>query len=166
MHKIFKIAIFLMFIKYQAFSQTIVAYNISPLSASVNSNYKIDYTIGLNVQQTDNKIFFNSNIFSFFNKNSQNDYNSDIFNNLIVECFPNPATDYVNIIVSSKLKFSTIKINLYNSNAQKQQCSWNYSKNNNFYKIFIDLQNQNPNTYIIEVIFDNKFQKTIKIIKN
>lgn len=167
MLKISKISIFLIFINYQAISQTIVAYNISPLSASVNSSYNVDYNLGLNIQQNDKNVLFNSSLFAFFSKNNvKNSYKFNIPSNLFLECYPNPATNFTNIIITSQKDFKCVDILIYNSKAQKQKCFWNLSKTQNYSKIYVDLQNLPTDFYIIEIIFDQKFQKTLKIIKN
>lgn len=166
MSKILKISILFLLCHHFSNSQSIVAYSISPLSATSTTNYQVNYTIGLNVQQSDNTILFNSNIFSFFTSiKPKKNNNNDVLNNIIFDCYPNPTTNFANIIITSKNIFSSIDIFVYNSNAQKQQCFWNLSKVENYYKIYIDFQSLNPDLYIVEIIFDQKIKKNLKIIK-
>lgn len=125
-------------------------------SSFVNSNIKLDYTIGEVLTSTlDNNGYlvtqgFHQISWSILSSNN-------ILNEVNIKIFPNPTSDYLNIC--SEIS-SDILVEIFNVNGQKLfKSSENTSHT-------IDVSNFSKGVYIINVYIQNQLSKTVKLLKS
>jgi len=131
-------------------SEIYYSYTIGQLIAPANSNGSL---ISQGFQQP---VFVNS-------QNSDN-----IENEIQYNIFPNPIVDNFNITITSKEEIKDLKLSFYDIMGKSIILDYKIEKIgniSNFQKINVNVQNLKTGQYFINIIVNNQYNKSLKILK-
>lgn len=148
------------------FGQTISRYTLSSAGGFFNENTSLDYSVGQIVSPT----VLNSQLLTsgfqqpeFITDNNQQ--NDDEESKYEVNVFPNPTSDYVNIIITSEFDIENIDLNVFDITGKQIYTKIDKQKISNFTKFSIDFSTLETGEYLIQYVINNSIIKKQFVIK-
>ena len=138
---------------FKGYGQFVVS---SSGSSFINSNIKLDYTLGeVLISTLDNNGYlvtqgFHQTSWSILSSNN-------ILKEVDIKIFPNPTSDYLNVCSDIS---SVILVEIFNVNGQK------FFKSSENASHTIDVSSFSKGIYIINIYRQNQLIKTVKLLKS
>ncbi|MBN2662185.1 MAG: hypothetical protein JXR68_00930 [Bacteroidales bacterium] len=145
-------------------AQTISAYSISGAAGYFNQNVSLDYNIG-QIVMMDNNYFFSAFIEHSVLSDSISSKKIDDAQ-ILINCFPNPTSNIVNISITSKYQLENINLSIYNSTGIKQKIFFTVNNRDKYSILQADVTDLKTGIYSGTVQINNIYIKNFSFIKN
>lgn len=163
--KIFILVLVVLFSNYSVYNQSLTPSVIASGGQNLNfNNINYSFTIG----QLAVPSFTNGNMLTQgfqqpeIIKIQQPEINKE---NINVEFFPNPVSEFLTISVTSSEIIDELTIQIFDVTGKTCNFKSNIFESDNYTKITIPAETFNSGQYFISLIVNNKFSKSLKIVK-
>ncbi len=156
--------VFLVFAVKTGKAQTISNTSISGGSGFISNNIIYNYNIG-QLTVADNKFIVPIILNNETDKKTDSISSQNFDNQTIINSFPNPATNYLNVVITSKYEIETINISIFNIEGKEQKTTSSTNSNSNYSTIKINVSNLKTGSYIAKISINNSYIKHFTFIK-
>lgn len=155
--------LFVVFALQSVDAQTISAYSISGAAGFFNQNISLDYNIG-QIVMIDNNYFFSpfSDARILFDTISAKKIDDA---QILINCFPNPTSEIINISITSKYQLENINLSIYNSSGIKQNIIFSVNNRDKYSIIQANVAALKTGIYTGIFQINNIYTKNFSFIK-
>lgn len=163
MKKIVLISNFILLALFVGNAQTISGYSISSAGGFFDNQGGFQFNLG-HIVLADNPYFH-----EIFNEiivvNDTISYKNNDNDNILINTFPNPVVNNLNISITTKDDISFIDILVFDANGKPQKINYNHIFNDNYLIVQCDVSSLKVGTYIGVVEINRQFTKNFVFIK-
>ncbi len=146
-----------------AMSQSISGYSISGAGGSLNSNILYDYNLGsISTSAYTGTYSVTSSVLT---TEPNKDYNNTEDFNTQITTYPNPAKNFVNIVITSDYDINNIEIAVFDILGRRIDLNYNIAEMGNYTKATFDISSLDLGSYNFSIILNNSILKSVTLIK-
>jgi len=154
------LSLFLSVFAFTTNAQSISGYSIGSAAGFFNENVSLNYNLG-QINIVDNP-YFKSVLTDFITEGDT--ISSSQNNNILLKCFPNPTTDYLNISITSKYDVDDIKISVFDNRGIVQNVNFTQNNSDNYSILKLNVKNFKTGVYFGLIKINNSYMKNFTFI--